>query len=350
VTVPTTIRDVAAVAGVSPATVSRVLNGKQDVAAELRQRVLGAVTELGYRRNGPARSLRTRAAMVLGLIISDISNPFFTAVVRGAEDQAQLAGYSLVLANADEDVDKEARYLEVAAAEQMAGVLLSPASLTRTSIDVLLERGIPVVTVDRRLAGAPVDSVTVNNHQAARTAAQHLIGQGCRRVGFIAGPIQTTTGASRLAGYRAALRAAGRLVDPSLTAYADFRTEGGYAATRQLLRQRRPPDGLLFANNLMTVGGLRAIAEAGLAIPDDIAVVGFDDAIWATALRPPLTVVAQPTYEIGQTAAKLLLRRVDGEAFPPRRVVLQAELIERASSQREPASVRDMAGEKRRHG
>jgi LacI family transcriptional regulator len=130
------------------------------------------------------------------------------------------------------------------------------------------------------------------------------------------------------------LRGAGRPRDPSLTAYADFRTEGGYAATRQLLRQRRPPDGLLFANNLMTVGGLRAIAEAGLAIPADIAVVGFDDAIWATALRPPLTVVAQPTYEIGQTAAKLLLRRVDGENFPPRRVVLQAELIERASSQR----------------
>ena len=206
------------------------------------------------------------------------------------------------------------------------------------------------LTVDRRLAGAPVDSVTVNNHQAARTAAQHLIGQGCRRVGFIAGPIQTTTGASRLAGYRAALRAAGRLPDPSLIAYADFRTEGGYAATRQLLRQRRPPDGLLFANNLMTVGGLRAIAEAGLAIPDDIAVVGFDDAIWATALRPPLTVVAQPTYEIGQTAAKLLLRRVNGESRPPRRVVLEAELIVRASSQRGPASVRDTAGEKRRHG
>ena len=139
-TQPTTIRDVAAVARVSPATVSRVLNGKQDVAADLRSRVLAAVSELGYRRNGPARSLRTRAAMVLGLIISDITNPFFTAVVRGAEDQAQLAGYSVVRANADEDVAKEARYLEVAAAEQMAGVLLSPALLQRTSIDVLLER------------------------------------------------------------------------------------------------------------------------------------------------------------------------------------------------------------------
>src|SRR6202167_3075399 len=145
---------------VSPATVSRVLNGKQDVAADLRHRVLTAVTELSYRRNGPARSLRTRAAMVLGLIISDITNPFFTAVVRGAEDEALLEGYSVVLANADEDVAKQARYLEVAAAEQMAGVLLSPASSRQTRIDVLLERGIPVVTIDRRLAVAGVDSVT----------------------------------------------------------------------------------------------------------------------------------------------------------------------------------------------
>ena len=338
---PTTIRDVAALAGVSAATVSRVMNGKTDVAADLRQRVLAAVTELGYRRNGPARSLRTRAAMVLGIIISDVTNPFFTAVVRGAEDQAQLAGYSVVLANADEDVAKEARYLEVAADEQMAGVLLSPASPRRTSIDVLAERGIPVVTIDRRLTAAAVDSVTVDNHLAARKAAQHLVDQGCRRVGIVAGPVQTTTGASRLAGYRAALRAAGRTVDASLVAYADFRTEGGYVATRTLLRQRQPPDGLLFSNNLMTVGGLRAIAEAGLAIPGDIAIVGFDDAIWTTALRPPLTVVAQPTYEIGQTAAQLLLRRIEGEKFPPRRVVLRAELIVRASSQRSTGRSRD---------
>lgn len=226
--VPTTIRDVAAAAGVSPATVSRVLNGKRDVGADLRRRVLGVVAELGYRRNGPARSLRTRAAMVLGLIISDITNPFFTAVVRGAEDQAQLAGYSVVLANADEDVVKEARYLEVAAAEQMAGVLLSPASSRQTSAEVLLERGIPVVTIDRRLAAGSVDSVTVNNHQAAREAAQHLIAQGCRRVGFVAGPVQTTTGASRRAtGRRCALPGA-RLIRCS----PPTRTSGPRAATR----------------------------------------------------------------------------------------------------------------------
>ena len=332
--VPITIRDVAAAAGVSAGTVSRVLNGKDSVDRELCRRVLAAVAELGYRPNGAARSLRTRAAMVLGIVISDITNSFFTAVVRGAEDQAQQAGYSVVLANADEDLDKEGRYLEIAAAEQMAGVILSPASSKRTTIDVLRDRGIPVVTIDRRLALAEVDSVTVNNHQAARDATVHLLGQGCSRIGMIAGPAQTTTGASRLAGYRAALRSAGRAQDPSLVAFGDFRIDGGYAAARSLLRLRQPPDGLLISNDLMSIGALRAIGEAGLAIPADIAVVGFDNASWATALRPPLTVVTQPTYEIGQTAVDLLLRRVRGEKFPPRRVVLAAELVVRASSAR----------------
>jgi LacI family transcriptional regulator len=199
---------------------------------------------------------------------------------------------------------------------------------------VLRERGIPVVAIDRRLATAPVDSVTVNNHQAARDATQHLIRAGCTRIGIIAGPAQTTTGASRLTGYRAALHAAGRDDDGALTAFGDFRTDGGYAAARKLLSLQRPPDGLLISNDLMTIGGLQAIAEAGLAIPDDIALVGFDNASWATALRPPLTVVTQPTYEIGQMAADLLLRRISGEEFPPRRVVLQAKLVERESSRR----------------
>jgi LacI family transcriptional regulator len=341
--VPTTIRDVAAAAGVSPATVSRVLNMKEDVADDLKYRVLAAVSELGYRRNGPARSLRTRAAMVLALVISDITNPFFTAIVRGVEDVALLAGYSVVLANADEDVAKESRYLEVAAAEQMAGVLMTPASSKLSSIGVLHERNIPVVTIDRRLADSSVDSVTVNNRRAVLSATEHLISQGCQRVGFVAGPIAITTGASRLAGYRAALRAVGRPEDAGLIAYADFRTEGGYAATRQLLDSRNPPDGLVISNNLMTVGGMQAITEAGLRVPDDIAVVGFDDANWATALRPPLTVVRQPTYDIGRIAAELLLRRIGGESFPPKHVVLRAELVERGSSRRNTRTGTDAA-------
>jgi len=332
--VPASIRDVAARANVSPATVSRVLNGREDVSAVLRDRVLAAVDDLGYRPYGPARSLRSRATTVLGIIVSDVTNPFFTSMVRGVEDLAQQCGYSVIIANADEDLAKEKRYLEVAAAEQVAGVVLSPASSTRTRIDVLAERGIPVVTVDRRLRTADLDSVTVNNHKAAREATQHLLEQGCRRVAIIAGPTQTTTGLRRLAGYRAALHAAGCAVDPALIAHADFRIEGGYEATKALLRLRRRPDGLLISNNLMTIAALEVLSEADINIPADLALVGFDDSRWAAALRPPLTAVAQPAYQIGEEAARLLLNRVGGARQSPCHVTLTAQLVIRGSSLR----------------
>jgi LacI family transcriptional regulator len=330
----TTIRDVAARAAVSAATVSRVLNGRVDVAPDLRDRVLDAVAELSYRPNGAARSLRTRATTVLGLIISDITNPFFTSMVRGVEDSAQEAGYSVVLANTDEDLDKERRYVEVAAAEQMAGVVLSPASSSQTSISYLTERNIPVVTIDRRLRGAPVDSVTVNNFRGAFEATEHLIEQGCRRIGFVAGPVTTTTGSRRLAGYKAALRAAGLPDDPDLVASGDFRIDGGRSATEELLQHKL--DGLFAANNLMTIGALETLGAHGIEPGRDLAVVGFDDINWATALRPPLTAVSQPTYEIGRTTAELLLRRIRGEQLPVQRIVLPAKLVVRQSSIRHP--------------
>lgn len=329
----TTIRDVAKAAGVSPATVSRVLNGHEEVRADLRERVFAAVSALGYRRNGPARSLRSRATMVLGLIISDVTNQFFTSTVRGVEDVAQQAGYSVVLANADEDVAKETRYLEVAAAEQMAGVVLSPASYTKTRVDVLTERGIPVVTIDRRLRGQDLDTVLINNYRAAFDATRHLVEQGCRRIGIVSGPAETTTGARRLAGYRAALRSAGLPCDPTLIAPGHFRVEGGRAATTELLR-RPGLDGLFISNELMTIGALETLGREGLRVPEDVAVVGFDDADWATALRPPLTVVSQPTYEIGCRAAELLLRRIRGEQPAPQHIVLPARLLVRDSSLR----------------
>ena len=204
-----TIRDVARKAEVSPATVSRVLNTSETVVARPAERVLAAVRELGYRPNSQARSLRTRATTVLGVIISDITNPFFTAMVRGVEDAASEAGYSVVLANADEDLRKEQRYLEVAAAEQMAGVLLSPASSTDTSIDILSERGIPVVTIDRRLEARRRRLGHGRQPPAAKEATLHLAEQGCRRIGFIAGRLGTTTGASRLAGLQGRPRGGG---------------------------------------------------------------------------------------------------------------------------------------------
>ena len=219
-----TIRDVAALAQVSPATVSRVLNDDDRVAGELRIRVRDAAAQLGYRPNGQARSLRTKATKVLGLIISDIQNPFFTALVRGVEDAASEHDYSVVLANADENLTKERRYLEVTAAERMAGVILSPASTSRTRIGELVHEEIPVVTIDRRIA-ADVDSVAVDNVAGARQAVEHLLKAGATRVGIIAGPEDVSTAADRVEGYHAALRDAGIAVDPALLVRGDFRIE-----------------------------------------------------------------------------------------------------------------------------
>ncbi len=336
----TTIRMVAQTAGVSPATVSRVLNGNSEVNGDLRERVQAAVRELNYRPNGAARSLRTRATMVLGIIISDITNPFFTAMVRGLEDAAQAAGYSVILANADEDVDKEARYIEVAAAEQMAGVVLSPAAAGQPRLSVLAERNIPVVTIDRRIRGARFDSVTINNRQLAREATEHLIAQSCKRIGFVAGPDVTITGRDRLAGYRAALAGAGRQVDPELIRVANYRADGGFEATRDLIGMRRGPDALIVSNNLMTIGALDALDAAGVKVPGDLAFVGFDDVTWALGHRSRITSVVQPTYDIGRCAGELLLARIRGDKRPPQRVVLPAELVVRESSQRQGVRAR----------
>jgi len=327
-----TIHDVARTAGVSPATVSRVLNAPDTVTADLRERVQASMRELDYRPNNQARNLRRRATTVIGLIISDITNPFFTSMVRGVEDAASAAGYSVVLANADEDLAKEQRYLEVAAAERMAGVLLSPASSTATRIDVLTERGIPIVTIDRRLKSADLDSVMVNNHRAAKEATLHLAAQGCRRIAFVAGRLATTTGASRLAGYRAGLKAAGLPADRDLVTNGAFRLDGGRKATQELLNLPERPDGLFVSNNLMTIGAINALDEAGVRFPDDLCLVGFDDMMPALSLRSAITAVSQPTYEIGRQATQLLLRRVAGGDFPRERVVLTAELTIRESS------------------
>lgn len=325
-----TIRDVAAVAAVSPATVSRVLNDDERVQPELRERVLNAVARLGYRPNRAARSLRTQATRVLGLIISDIQNPFFTSLVRGVEDAANERGYSVVLANSDEDLAKEQRYLEVAAAEQMAGVILSPASSSRTRIKVLTDSGIPLVTIDRRIT-AEADSVSVDNRASAEQAVRHLIEAGARRVAMITGPADVSSAADRLAGYHAAMAAEGLPVTDDLIAGGDFRAEGGHEAARALLASPSRPEALFVANNLMLVGAINALTEAGVRFPDDILIAGFDEMSWA-GFAPPLTLVEQPTYDIGRRAAELLLRRIDADDAPIEHVVLHATLRVRSSS------------------
>lgn len=327
-----TIADVARLAGVSTATVSRVLNHNTEVDPQLVTRVRAAIEDLDYRPSRVARSLRTRRSTVWAVIITDIRNPFFLDMLRGIEDIAFANNYSLVLCNADLSKTKEADYLALAVDENMAGVILAPGFPYGTDISALSKVGIPVVTVDRRLIDEQVDEVLIDNSGGAAQAVEHLWQQGYRRIACVSGPIEVSTGQERLSGYRTGLTAHGMDLDPELIRYGDFREASGRRAMQELLALPQPPDAVFVANNLMTLGALNSISEAGLRVPDDIAVVGFDDISWASLLRPPLTTIGQPTYEVGTETAKLLLSRIGGFTGPARHVVLPTTLHVRASS------------------
>jgi len=311
--------------GVSPATVSRVLNG-HTVDPSMVARVEAAVEELDYRPSRIARSLRTQTTLVWALIISDIRNPFFTDMARGVEDAAAESGYSVVLCNADEDPVKESAYVELAHDERMAGCIITPADARKSDVALLTRSGTPVVAVDRTIDDCDLDLVRLDNCEASAHATRHLLEEGFTRVGCITGPPSISTGRERAAGYLEAIGGGEELLR-----WSDFRIDGGYAAAQSLLRLPEPPDALLVGNNLMMIGTLRAIIDAGRS-PHDLGLIGFDELLWADLCDPPLSTIGQPTYEIGRTAAELLLKRIEGDTSPTRRVTLESRLHVRASS------------------
>ncbi len=342
----TTISEVAERAGVSTATVSRVLNGNERVDPELAARVRRAVQDLNYRPNRVARSLRLRHNGVWALVISDIrTGPFFADVVRGVEDGAYEAGYPMFLCNADEDPAKEEAYLQLAIAENVAGVILTPSG-PRTDLTPLIDAGISVVLADRKLPGQVADTVVADNVTGAGDAVAHLIANGYRRVACITGPTATTTATERLQGYLGALAVSGVARDETLVRMADFREEGGARAMAELLGLQARPDAVLVTNNRMTAGALRAIDEAKLRIPQDIAVIGFDEISWAPLLRTALSTVSQPAYDLGHESARLLLSRLSGYSGSPRTVVLPTTLNVRASSAAKSRSAHPRGGSK----
>lgn len=322
---PVRIKDVASHAGVSSATVSRVLTGKPYVRDEVRSRVLAAVEALGYRPDRVARSLRSRSSRVLGLIISDIQNPFWTALVRAVEDVASRHGYAVFLCNSDEDPDKEQLYVDLFRDERVAGVVLTPTHESVASSDALLEAGIPVVAVDRRITGAEIDTVLTNNTEASRALVGHLLDGGHRRIGAVLSDLGITTGRERHQGYRAALAAAGIPLDPELIRTSRPFEADGYRMASELLDLPEPPSALFTGSQLLTRGALRALLERGHAVPDEVALAAFDDIGW-TAVRIEVAVAVQPTYAIGETAARLLLERIRDPERPARTLVLPSEL------------------------
>ena len=261
---PAKIEDVARRAGVSTATVSRVLSDKPYVRQDLRARVLAAAQELDYRPSRVARSLREQRSRILGLIISDIQNPFFTAIVRAVEDGAHASGHAVFLCNTDEDEAKETLYIDLMLAEHVAGVILSSTTGRNPAYNHLLQAGIPVVAIDRRVYNVPLDTVLVDNIDATRRAVEHLIAQGHRRIGAIVGHLTSSTGEERLRGYTDALMAHGIPVSDALIRIGTPRAPVGYAAMNELLALPDPPTAVFTGNNLLTAGALRSLFDAGL--------------------------------------------------------------------------------------
>jgi LacI family fructose operon transcriptional repressor len=288
------------------------------------------VETLGYRPNRIARTLRSRQSNVIGLIISDIENPFFQQVSRAVEDAAHEQGYRVVLCNNDENPEKEKRYLTLLRDENVAGVILSPTRQTADNFIETSELIIPMVIIDRRVSDVEVDTVLIDNVQSTHTIVTHLVEHGYRRISGIFG-IGSTTGRERREGFVRALNENHIQSSPELVRFTNPREGDGFQTTMKLLELPDPPDAIFTSNSLLAAGALRALRESKKTIPEEIALASFDETTWAKLVVPSLTVIQQPTYEIGRTATELLLKRIQDPTRSHREVILKAKLITRQS-------------------
>ncbi|MFT4247987.1 MAG: LacI family DNA-binding transcriptional regulator [Pseudomonas sp.] len=320
------INDVARVAGVSKSTVSRVIGGGP-VSEDVRARVEAAIRQTGYRPNLQARRLRSRHTGIVGLIVADIRNPFFTALIRAVEEVAYREGLRVTLCNADEDPEREALYLQLMQEERISGLIFAP---TRTTVGRLdrLPLDYPTVLVDRAAPGGPYDSVVLDNPAAMAALVEHLAERGHRRIGGLFGSTSTTA-AERRDGYLAAMRRHGlapdyREVEPT--------AEAAIAVAGQWLTTPARPEALVASNSLLLMGALKAARGAGLAIPGELALAGFDNERWTELVEPGISVIEQPVEEMGRAAMALLLERMRAPQLPVRRLVMSGRCVVRGST------------------
>ena len=334
-----TINDVAKRAGVSAMTVSRVVNGTGYTSTEARARVEAAIEELGYVPNALARQLRSKRTKTIALVVSDISNPFFTTIARGVEDYAVGHGFSVMYCNTDESEVEEEQYLLMLIERQVDGVLLVPARSSGESFRLLTNHRMPVVVLDRRVAAKNVDSVRCDSEAGAHALAKHLVDLGHRRIAVLTGRRNISTSIDRVAGCRRAIEEAGLTLPEEMVHWGGFnygklnQADGHRMAQDVLAAEGERPTAIFCANNFIGFGAIRALREAGLRVPDDMSVVAFDDLPEEWVSDPFLTVAAQPAYEIGHRAVTLLLDHIAGAAEPSgQSIVLPFELIIRRSS------------------
>jgi LacI family transcriptional regulator len=319
-----TIYDVAALAGVSPATVSRVLNGRP-VSPSNERLVTDAAQKLNYTPNRTARTLRRQLSEVVALMIPDIENPFFTSLARGVADAAQEAGYSVVLCNTDGDAAKEEHFLEIALSENMAGVVVASAA-GNSAVQPLLDRGRAVVAVDRPIEGVDVDSVVIDNVGAGRLATRALWDAGFRDIACVTGPAEIVTAVDRGRGWEQfLLELSHAQPEPHRLVHGDFRVGGGRARMTELLERQKPPDAVVAGNNLVGVGALQVLNERGLT-PAEFGIAVIGDLPFSAHPEDDVPVVHLPTRTMGTTAGALLLERIDGHEGPGRRIVIPGEL------------------------
>lgn len=328
------IHDVAKLAGVAPITVSRVINNKGYVSDKTRQRVESAIDELAYVPNALGPSLRSKRTMTLALVLSDITNPFWTTVARGVEDTANENGYHIIIGNTDESPEKQSDYLTFMLQKQVDGFLLVPASSNVTSSDIFQRQRVPFVVLDREIQGDDYDSVRSDSQGGACKLTKYLLELGHKRIAVITGRQDNSAAKDRVGGFMQAIEEAD-LDEDQQVYWGEFNQETGYDFTRLILQSRPQPTAIFATNNFIAIGVMRALRDQGLRVPEDMSVVAFDDLPAAITIDPFFTVVSQHAYEMGKRATELLIARLVDEAPEgPQEIILPIDIIVRRSSSR----------------
>jgi DNA-binding LacI/PurR family transcriptional regulator len=327
------IKVIAEKAGVSTATVSRVLNGFPGVREKTKKKVMKITSELNYEVDGIARSLRQKKTFKIGVIVGNVLSQFYTVLAKSIEDIANKYGYSVILCNGDDDSEKELNYLKVLRSSRVDGIIIAPTGKNAGYINNLLQSNIKIVLVDRLIGGVDCDAVLVDNEQGAYTAVEYLIDKGYKKIAIIDGFIDRTTGKERLKGYLRALNENNIQRNDDFIKIKDFKKGSGIVFANELLENKNKPEAIFVANLDLTLGAILSIKRLGLKIPDDIAVIGFDDSDWAQILEPPLTTISQPVYDLGTTAAERLIKNIENDNSKREKLIvtLNTKLIERGS-------------------
>ena len=327
-----TVHDVAKRAGVAPITVSRVINNSGYISESTRNRVEAVIKEIGYVPNTLARGLRSKRTNTMALIVTDITNPYFTLMARGVEDVAGDSNYTVIYCNTDESETKEEKYANILAQRQVDGVLLVPAGGNDRTIKFFGSNGISVVVLDRRIPGVETDFVCSDSVDGAKLLVKLLIRLGHKRIAIITGTKSVSTSVDRVTGYKQALKEAG-LSDNELVYYGEFNQQSGYDLTKQAMMQSPKPTAIFGANNFILIGIIKALHDLKFNVPEDVSVVGFDDLPESMLVTPFLTVATQPAYEMGRLATELLLNRISGGLSDEcQELILPTEIIERKST------------------